>query len=56
MEGRSFQGLDREMNKKYLLGIGGLLLGTAMALHSIERRNQYEKTISNRPFAAGRGH
>jgi len=36
MEGRSFQGLDREMNKKYLMGIGGLLLGTAMALHSSE--------------------
>jgi len=36
MEGRSFQGLDREMNKKNLKGIGGLLLGTAMALHSSE--------------------
>src|SRR4030042_6166544 len=36
MEGRSFQGLDREMNKKYLMGIGGLLLGTALALHSSE--------------------
>jgi hypothetical protein len=36
MEGRSFQGLDREMNNKYLMGIGGLLLGMAMALHSSE--------------------
>jgi hypothetical protein len=36
MEGRSFQGLDREMNKNNLMGIGGLLLGMAMALHSSE--------------------
>jgi len=34
MEGRPFQGLDREMNKKILIGIAGLLLGMAMALHS----------------------
>jgi len=36
MEGRSFQGMDREMNNKTLLGIGGLLLGMGMgmALHS----------------------
>jgi Tol biopolymer transport system component len=34
MEGRSFQGMDREMNKKILIAVGGLLLGMGMALHS----------------------
>ncbi len=34
MEGRSFQGMDREMNKKILIGIGCLLLAMAIALHS----------------------
>ncbi len=34
MEGRSFQGMDREMNNKILIGIAGLLLGMAMAPHS----------------------
>jgi len=36
MEGRSFQGLDREMNERNFMGIGGLLLGMAMVLHSSE--------------------
>ena len=34
MEGRSFQGMDGEVNKKILIGIAGLLLGMAMPLHS----------------------
>ncbi len=34
MEGRSFPGVDGEMNKKIFMGIGGLLLVLAMALHS----------------------
>jgi alpha-beta hydrolase superfamily lysophospholipase len=34
MAGRSFQGVDGEMNRKIVIGMGGLLLALAMALHS----------------------